>query len=182
MKSVRVLLIAAVAGIVFASVGEAAPRTGFGFNLGVASHNIDGTLTSGMKYYYSSSGLSLGIDYQMAMTETISLSPFLMTSGENGGGDLVSGTTVGHGILGLEGRFWLDRVFIGGHAARYTEVLTNSNGSSTSAAGIGVGLTAGWEDDHGGLFVMTQIDKAKLSYADADNNLTGFRLSIGYRW
>lgn len=177
------------AAIIFcAGTGEAAPRTGFGFHFGLASHSIEGTFkqgqgaASGMSYSYSSSGLSIGIDYQIAVSDAISLSPFLTSSSESVSGDLTSGTTAGHGILGLEGRYWLDRVFIGGHLARYTEVLANPSRSNIGGSGTGFGLATGWEDDHGGLFVMGQVDKATLAYSDSDNDLTGFRLSVGYRW
>lgn len=182
-----VLLLAAIC-LFCASTSEAKPRTGFGFNLGIASHNIDGKFkqgqgaVSGQEFSYSSAGLSIGIDYQIALTETFSLNPFLMSSGERVSGDLADGTSAGHGILGIEGRFWFDRIFIGGHVASYSEALTNPDRDRIGATGAGLGFVAGWEEDHGGLFVMTQVDRAKLHYTDSDNTLTGFRLSVGYRW
>jgi len=180
MKRVMVVLFAAALWIVFVRAGEAAPRTGFGVDVGVASHIMDGTFKQGGNVSYSSLGLSLGIDYQIAVSEKFSINPFLMTSSEQGNGD-VSGS-VGHGIFGLEGRYWFDSIFIGAHVASYSEVLSGSNNDSTSANGTGFGLSAGWEDDHGGLFVMAQLDKTKLAYSDADVNMTGVRMSVGYRW
>jgi hypothetical protein len=186
MKKTLVVLMAVVVGIFCATAGEAAPKTGFGLDFGLASNSMEGTFVSGpgngIQYSYSSSGLSIGIDYQIAVNDQFSINPFLMSSSESVSGDLISGTRAGHGILGLEGRFWMDQVFLGLHVADYSEVLTNPNAVSISGSGTGFGLTAGWEDDHGGLFVMGQIDKASLTYADSDNKLTGFRFSVGHRW
>jgi hypothetical protein len=170
--------------VFFASTAFAEPKNGFGVNAGLASHSMKATFTQGTPgtASYSSSGLSLGIDYQIALSDHFSLNPFLMTSGESASGDVVSGTSAGHGILGLQLRYWLDDLFMGAHLARYTEVLSNSNYGNTSAAGPGIGLVLGWEKHDGGLFVMGQLDSAKVAYADADVKLTGFRLSIGYRW
>jgi hypothetical protein len=187
MKKGWILLLAAIC-LFCTPTSEAEPRTGFGYNLGLASHSISGTVqpgqgaSPGTKYSYRSTGLSLGIDYQIALTETISLNPFLMSSGERVSGDLADGTSAEHGILGIEGRFWLDRIFIGGHIARYSEALKNSSRGNAGAHGPGLGLVAGWEEDRAGLFVMTQVDRAKLHYTGSDNTLTGFRLSVGHRW
>lgn len=170
--------------VFFAGTAFAEPKNGFGVNIGLADHSMKATFTQGPPgtASYSSSGLSLGIDYQIALSHYFSLNPFLMTSGESASGDVVSGTSASHGILGLQLRYWIDDMFIGGHIARYSEVLSNSNYGNTSASGPGVGLVLGWEQHDGGLFFMGQLDSAKLAYDDADVKLTGFRLSVGYRW
>lgn len=174
-----------VAALIAAGNAYAAPKNGFGVNIGASSQSMDGSLKAqygGYDVSYTSSGLSLGADYQIALSDTFSLNPFLMSSSENTSGDLKSGTTVGHGILGLQLRHWLDDFFIGGQIARYTEALVYDGGSTTTGAGTGFGIAAGWEKADGGLFILCQLDKASLAYSDADVNLTGFRLSVGYRW
>lgn len=176
---VTMVMVLVSAGLVFSE-----PKNGFSVNAGLASHNMSGKFVApftGPDLSYSSSGLSLGIDYQFALAKTFSLNPFLMTSGESGSGDLKSDTSVGHGILGLQLRYWLDDFFLGAHFARYSEVLTN-NSASTSATGPGGGLAFGWEKPDGGLYVMAQFDKATVKYEDADVDINGFRLSVGYRW
>ena len=176
-------MVAVVASVVLcASSSFAAPKNGFGFNAGLASHDMQADMKyGGGTLTYSSSGLSLGIDYQIALSDTLSLNPFFMTSGESASGDTASGTSAGHGILGLQLRYWMNDVFIGGHVASYSEVLSDAI-ASTSASGSGFGLVAGWEQPKGGLFVMGQLDKATIAYSDADVDMTGFRLSVGYRW
>jgi len=88
-----------------------------------------------------------------------------------------------HGMIGLELRYWAGDVFFGGHLAHYSESLHNRNTRTTATGtGGGIGLVAGWEDPQGGLFVLGQLDSAKLSYVDADVKLRAIRLSAGYRW
>lgn len=163
---------------------RAEPKNGFGLNGGLASHGSDVTFYpafGGGTAKGTSSGLSIGIDYQFAINPSFSINPFLMSSGESGGGDWASGATLGHGILGLQLRYWVGDAFIGGHVGSYSEVVS-VNGTSTSANGTGVGAVIGWENPTGGLYLMGQIDSAKLDYDDAEVDLTGVRLSVGYRW
>ena len=170
-----------------ASNASASAKSGFGVNLGVASNSMTGTFTDPPRtdYSYSSSGLSLGIDYQFALNEFFSINPFLMSSSEGVSGDLGSGIRAGHGIFGLQARYWINDLFVGAHIASYSEVLSSSSNSretSVSGGGGGIGLVAGWESPVGGLFVMGQVDSAGIKYANSDNKLNGFRLSVGYRW
>jgi len=156
----------------------AEPKNGFGLNAGTASHNRDCGGCTGS----STSGLSLGMDYQFALSDKFSLSPFLMTSSESSSN--VSGVAVGHGILGAQLRYWAGDMFFGGHLGSYSEVLV-SGGTSVSGTGGGSGLVAGWEKPDGGLYVMGQFDSAKVTYSSLGNSdikFTAFRLSVGYRW
>ena len=151
------------------------PQNGFGLNAGLVSHSRDcgGCVGS------STSGLSLGLDYQFALSDKISISPFLMTSSETSSN--VSGTTIGHGILGVQLRYWAGDMFFGGHLGGYSEVIT-SGSVSLSGSGGGAGLVAGWEKPDGGLYVMGQLDSAEISYSGANIPISAFRLSVGYRW
>lgn len=164
-----------------ASAVHAEAKNGFGVDAGVVSNRMTNPVVGS----YQSSGLSLGLDYQIAISPDFSINPFLMTSGENASGAVVPGTTAGHGILGVQLRYWIDDIFIGAHLASYSEVLSNAVGNttvSTTANGGGAGLVMGWEDPKGGMFVMGQLDSAKFQYTGSTSKLSAVRLSIGYRW
>lgn len=189
MKHKTQLLGAALALAMFAGTAQAAPQNGFSVNGGLISSSVNTTVTgglfTGLAYSYSGSGLSLGMDYQIALGQNFSLNPFLMLSGETISG-LGNNITGNHSILGLQARYWFAQgVFVGGHVGSYSETVT-ANGTnvtvSTSASGPGAGLVAGWENPNGGLYFMGQIDSAKLNYTNTDTKMTDVRLSVGYRW
>ena len=103
-----------------------------------------------------------------------------MTSGESSKN--VPRSTVGHGILGAQLRYWAGDMFFGGHVGSYSEVIS-SGGISYSGTGGGAGLVAGWEQPDGGLYVMGQVDSATVKYSGLwDTKFSAFRLSLGYRW
>jgi hypothetical protein len=175
MKIINSLLNTTILFALLTGTAVAEPKNGFSLNAGLASHNRDcGCVAS------STSGLSLGLDYQFALSDNLSISPFLMTSGETNSN--VSGTTVSHGILGVQLRYWAGDMFFGGHLGSYSEVLA-SGGLSLSATGGGAGLVAGWEKPDGGLYVMGQLDSTTVNYSGlSDIKLSAFRLSVGHRW
>lgn len=178
MKLRNMLLNTVVLFALLAGTALAGPQNGFGLNAGLASHSMSDPAGS-----YKSSGLSLGLDYQFAISDNLSISPFLMSSGEST--DMTS-VTAGHGILGVQLRYWAGDTFFGGHLGGYSEVLTASVGSlsvSSSGSGGGAGLVAGWENPDGGLYVMGQLDSATIKYSgSADTKMSAFRFSVGYRW
>jgi len=176
MKIENLLLNTAMLFALLTGTAMAAPKNGFSLNAGLASHNRDCNGCAGS----STSGLSLGLDYQFALSDKLSISPFLMTSGETSSN--VSGTTVGHGILGVQLRYWAGDMFFGGHLGSYSEVITNG-GFSMSGNGGGAGLVAGWENPDGGMYVMGQLDSATVKYSGlSDIKFSALRLSVGYRW
>ncbi len=186
MKYKSHILGAALALALCAGTAHADPKNGFSVNGGLVSSSMNGTFTTGfltgLPVTYTSSGISLGLDYQIALNDNFSLNPFLMTSGE---GTTGLGNNVGanHGILGLQLRYWVGDAFLGAHIGHYSETLNYNNiGISTNASGGGVGLVAGWENPAGGLYVMGQLDSATINYANANTKLGAFRLSVGYRW
>ena len=178
MKTSKLLISSALLFASLAGTAAAEPKNGFGLNAGLASHSMNDPGSS-----YSSAGLSIGVDYQIALSDKLSINPFLMSSGETTN---ASGITAGHGILGVQLRYWVDDMFFGGHLGGYSEVQTASSGSfsvSASGSGGGAGLVAGWEKPDGGLYVMGQLDSATIKYSGfADTKLSAFRLSAGYRW
>ncbi len=148
----------------------AGPKDGFGFNGGLASYDIDNSVDS--------SGISIGVDYQFAVNEQFSISPFLMSSGES---TSISGVSVGHGIFGVQFRYWSNDVFFGGHFGNYSEVRTNG-WFTLSGSGGGSGLVAGWENPETGFYMMGQLDSAIIDYGFAEIDISGFRFSVGKRW
>ncbi len=159
---------------------QAEPKNGFGLNGGLTTQHM--TSPAGN---YQGNGVSIGVDYQIALSDSFSLNPFIMGSGENASGAVTPGTNSSHGILGLQLRYWMDNVFIGGHLGIYDETLSLKTGNvttGTTVSGGGGGLVAGWEKPDGGLFFMGQLDSANLKYQTYTSKLSGFRISIGYRW
>jgi hypothetical protein len=164
-----------------AGTARAEVKSGFGLFGGYVNYNNSTTFKPGYgsgTFTYSSSGVSVGIDYQFAVSDSVSINPFLMSSRESSS---VPGATASHGILGLGVRYWPSDVFVGAHIGNYSEVLTNSSGASSSATGLGAGFMVGWESKNG-LMLLMQTDRATQSYTDSDVVLVAVRLQIGYRW
>ncbi|HKB60147.1 MAG TPA: hypothetical protein VKC56_08905 [Gallionellaceae bacterium] len=188
MKRKLQLLGAVLTLALCAGAADAAPKNGFSVNGGLISSSVTttivgtGTALDGVSYSYNGSGLSVGFDYQFALNDNLTLNPFVMLSGENISG-LGNNITGNHSILGLQLRYWIGDVFIGGHIGGYSETVTNNNYNlSTNASGPGGGLVAGWENPNGGIYMMGQLDSAKLNYGYTDTRLTDVRLSVGDRW
>lgn len=168
------------------STCQAAPQNGFSINGGIAStytaNSQNSPIFSGSLGAYTSDGFSLGMDYQVALNDYLSLNPFLMTSLEPT--LFLTNVYAKHRIIGLQLRYWMGGGFVGGHIGRYSEVLTQTGGTglSTSGSGGGFGLVGGWENPDGGLYVMGQYDSASLDFTGSPAKLWGFRVSVGYRW
>jgi len=198
MRKTILLLSALMVFAMSADKALAEPGNGFSINSGLTSHNMSGTTSpAGAAYSYSSSGLSVGMDYQFALSDNFSISPiFIISVGESlistpQAGTVFSGIqapdSAGHGIFGLQLKYWIDDVFIGGHVGSYAEFLssTNSNTNTTTntiGEGIGKGLVVGWAPSQSKWFLMGQVDSANIDYLNSKVKLTGTRISIGYRW
>lgn len=175
MKIRNLVLVTTLITSLFGGSAMAEPKNGFSLNAGSASHSR--TCNTGCAT--STSGLSLGLDYQFALSNNFSINPFLMSSSESVQG--FSTVTAGHGILGAQLRYWAGDIFIGAHVGSYSEVFASS-GTSLTATGSGSGLVIGWEKPDGGLYVMGQLDKANVTNSGVTVPITGVRLSAGYRW
>ena len=175
--------------MVLSSAAWARPANGFGLAIGSASHDNTGKFTEGslkgLDFDYTTSGLSLALDYQFKLNDAFSLNVFLQSSSETIDSNDLTATDAGHGIVGLQLRLWFDAIFIGGHVGNYTEVLTFEDAlgeeQSISGTGSGYGAVVGLEGD-GGLFLTGQMDFATIQYSDAETDLVGTRIHIGYRW
>ncbi len=165
-----------------AGAAHAEPKSGLGVNAGLVASRMNDPVAGS----YQSSGLSLGLDYQFALSNSLSINPFLMTSVEPASGTAIAaGTHATHDMIGLELRYWIGSAFVGGHLFTQSEVLSITNGNvttSTNANGGGLGLVGGWEDPHSGLYVMGQLDGGRVHYPASTTKVSEFRLSIGYRW
>lgn len=165
------------------------PKNGFGISVGATKNMMNSTYTVGSvanpigsTSTYDSSGVSLGIDYQITYPNHLTLNPFLIVSSETTSLSSQSGDTMGHNILGFQGRYWKGDFFVGVHAALYTETYSISGVSTTSETGSGQGLVIGWEPTNRRWSLMLQGDYAPIKYANQDVNWAGARLSVGYRW
>ena len=177
-------LVALTVMLVPAGSAWADAKSGFGLGGGFASHT--GKDSDGFEY--SSAGLSIVLDYQIALGDSFSINPMLESSGEKVSPKdstvTCSNCTVGHGILALEARVWVNNVFFGVHGGRYTEVRTVTVGplsASITGSGSGGGAVIGYEAD-GGVFVALQGDSANITFDTFTTKLTGVRLHVGYRW
>ena len=157
-----------------------AAKNGFGLFGGLARHTSEVTTYS---TEYTSSGLSIGVDYQFALSDSFSISAFYIFSDESTSGDIISDATASHDILGVQGRFWIDEMFVGAHFGIYSEFLESELAGSADGSGSGFGIIVGWEGDNG-MFFSAQYDSASGLgvFTDSDIDLTGFRLHGGYRW
>ena len=160
----------------------AAPSSGWSFNLGYASHTSDVTEFS---EEYDSSGLSIGGDYQFAINDSLSINLFLMSSIESTSGNVsVKGGGAGHGVFGVQGRFWSDNLYVGAHLGSYSEVLLDlPYNDNVAGQAFGYGFVAGLENKDG-WYAQGQYDIATGvdTWSDTDIDLTALRLSVGYRW
>jgi hypothetical protein len=167
----------------------AAPKQGFGLYGGIANHSSQGKFTEGPldgeSFSIASSGISIGGDYQLPVGDNVSINFLFMSSSEGASSSELDIDAAGHGLLGLEGRYWFGDTFAGVHVGRYSEALVSTKGGSTSStggAGTGFGVSVGWAKPDSGLFVVGQYDSATIAYSDAESKLTGFRAQVGYRW
>lgn len=175
MKPVFGIFVTVVVLVLQTGPALAAPKQGIGVNAGFAYHNM--TPTGGFMAS-TSKGMSLGVDYQLIMSDRWTLNPFVMSSAETSS---ESGVELGHVIIGVQGRYWFNDFFVGGQVGNYSEVRTIFNTTSV-ARGFGAGLVVGWEDPISKVSVTAQIDKTTVKYSNADVAISGFRLNMGYRW
>ena len=98
MKTINMIFSATILFAFATGNAMAEAKNGFSLNAGLVSHNMQDQCPCSS---YDSSGISLGMDYQIAVSDRFSINPFLMTSGE---GTNYSGVTANHGILGVQFR------------------------------------------------------------------------------
>lgn len=159
------------------------PANGFGLFGGIVRYSMAAKpILGGSNYDSSSVGITIGFDYQFSLNDNISINPFVMSSSENTSGDLANVDSAGHGILGVQGRYWIqDQIFIGADIGIYSEGIRIRDDYS-HAGGYGYGLAVGWESKFSGLIASVRYDRATVGYSNVDSDLTGIRLQVGYRW
>ena len=166
-------------------MSAAAPKSGAGLYAGLAGHTSKGRFTrgptAGEGFKIDSAGISVGVDYQFVFRERYSVNLFFLSSAQRAYDNAFEADLAGHGIIGVQGRYWWEGFYIGLQAGRYTEVLTGEDDKTDTGAGYGAGIGAGWKADNG-FFVSGQYDGATLEYDNAKGDLRGLRLHLGYRW
>lgn len=158
---------------VFAQVDE-----GFSIYGGLAGAGIYTTVDS---HWFGNIGLSFGGDYQFKMSEKISLNPFIMSSFE----EFAAITTLTHGILGVEGRYWRENLFYSGrvglHDYQIKETHLFKGEKLISGSGYGVGFGVGWVFKEN-WYLNWQFDRAQFDRSFGKAFLNGVRIQVGYRW
>ena len=171
-------------GLIFATIlllfllgtNAQAIENGFAVWGGVSSLEIENLEIS------SPEGGSVGVDYQIVLSDIFSVNPFFMYTSNNASIKTVFGSfnfTLTTLSLGGEGRFWMgDFFYLALNAAAYNLELTfDEGGSSTSNSGTGFGFGLGIETDSGFL-VKTGFDQVDI---DGDTN-SWARLLVGWRF
>jgi len=165
-----------------ALTAQAAPGSGFGLQFG-SDHAAVRDADSGAEYSTLRVGGSL--DYQWALGSAFSL--LLLLDEAKGQAVIPAQPTLRYFVLdalGLEARLWLGALWVGGQATRC--VLTAAEGATTFHIGGAAScraLTLGLEGQ-GRWFLSLRALRAQRLPVEAGPtvNISGTRLSLGYRW
>lgn len=168
---------------------QARPHEGWSAMGGFASFTSRGEFTEGLldgeTFEISSGGYSIGGDYQLALTDRLSLNPIFMTSGESATSDDLDVAMASHAAIGAQLRYWWGAWFAGGQLSLSSEriELDDDRSDPLSGSGIGIGILGGWQSDEG-WFVVVGTEAYNISYEDpaADTRVGGIRVQGGYRW
>lgn len=161
-------------------------RSGLAVYGGVAVHDSSGEFTEppflGQTFDIDGSGLSLGLDYMFSVNRHFSVHVALQSSSQNADSDVLDVDTMGHGVFGLQARVWFRDFYIGAMGGRYSEVVSgDGSGDLSGGYGNGGSLLFGVETRQGFL-VGAQFDRATVEYSDAEADVDGFRLHVGWRF
>ncbi len=110
----------------------AAPIVGGVFFLGGASHSQSSVTTS---TDYGSAGIGIGGGFQEKISDACSVSGFLLSSFEVVHGSGAAGRDAGHGVLGVQLRFWVGDLFAGAQLGIYSETLLDSSSNPITGTG-----------------------------------------------
>ncbi|HKI97843.1 MAG TPA: hypothetical protein VKB51_05155 [bacterium] len=176
---------AALVALLLVSHVAAASDDGLSVFGGPSSYTSSGTISSGTfsgdSFSIKGSGLSLGVNYQIALDPNLSVNPFLILATESASSSQLVYDHAMHTAYGAQLRYRVDNYFFGGGLGVYSEAVSGGSGGSATGSGIGVNFGGGWQRVDG-LFVSGQIDLANLSYPDGSSHLTGIHVNVGYRW
>jgi hypothetical protein len=172
-----------VTGLAWAASAFAVPRTGVGVMGGFAAHAFEIRPNGGTAISGSSSGTSLGLDFQLAYPRQMSFNLILLTSTESPDGNLGSTySEVDHGALAAQFRYWFDNWFLGAQAGNAYQISSlKAGGSTATGVGLGLGVLGGGELESG-LFFVCQIDAARVTYGNGNGSFEGVRLQVGQRF
>ncbi len=182
-------VVAAMIAILMPIQSFAEPTSGFGIFAGISSTDISADTAE-----LDASGLGVGLDYQIALQENLSLNPFLMLFHEEADSQTATVPFFGtitverefdYQILGLQLRFWPhEQFFVGAQVANHDveETLTftfpgETVSDSASESDVGFGVAAGAQVGEG-LTLTAQYDTVELNGTDFET----LRLLIGWRF
>lgn len=174
MTPIRVIISIASVLILSAGVALAEAEKGWAIIGGYASHQLEDDTGSTL----STSGLSLGVDFQFPLSPQLSINPFYLSSSETP--DSSFWTWASHDVLGAQLRYWIGNLFVGGQTGIYSSYIESDFGS-ISGDGLGFGAIVGHEWEGGG-FASFQYDRASIAYENFTATLAAIRIHGGYRW
>jgi hypothetical protein len=176
----RSVLLVALSAVLCPASTPASPRSGVSVRLGLAGHQTESTLFPRTEEY-KSLGAAFGLDYQWPLTPRFSLNPFFSFTIE-GTGDLPEEPAIHHSLLGLEGRFWFQDVYVGAHVGGMHQQI-DADTYDQDGSGVAFGLALGLETDEGTYYEArfvrgNNLDFWRSNEADVD----GLRLNVGFRF
>jgi len=176
----RAALAAALAAVLCPATALAAPHSGVSVRLGLAGHQTESTLFPGTKEYQSL-GAAFGLDYQWPLNPRFSFNPFVSFTIE-GTGDLPEEPAVHHSLLGLEGRFWFQDVYVGAHVGGMHQKI-DADTYDQDGSGLAFGLALGLETDEGTYYEARFVRGSNLDFwKDTEGDVDGVRLNVGFRF
>lgn len=185
-----------------ASVALAAPKSGLGIWGSLLSSEEAFSVPAAnsftgakLNFTGSASGVGFGADYQIAMGD-LSINPFVeydqqsvsFPSSKVGSG---SWNTATHYYVGVQVRYWIEKLFVGAQLGYFSDDLTGEKQSfgvtDYNGTGQAYGIAGGWEDDNG-LMASLQIDfghtEFKFSGQKKSDTIdtTTYRANVGWRF
>lgn len=189
--SIRRVGIVAMLLLGIATLAHAQPKTGVALLVGAADYANETSLL-GAPFTYDSSGLSFGVDIQLAINETLSAGILVQLSAEEANvfneaplekADVVNQATA------AQIRFWpMEWGYVGAHVGIYSQSIDFKQFNPEDGSGFGYGFGGGIEvpvaerfnfvgavqyDIVPGMDVLTDF---------ADTEMSGTRIQVGMRY
>lgn len=181
MKKSAILPAAAVVLLLAAGAAPtalAAPERGFSFSVATVTQSASTASGTGS---YSSSGSGYGVDYLFPIRPGTTISVFWESSSGNVSGGAEPNTLADYQFYGLQGRYWFESIYMGGHFGWFSETLLPSSAPATRGRGVGFGITVGLETREG-YFVNAQSGTATADHRTGEVRVGSTRLNFGFRW
>ena len=179
----------ALTALLFAGPAWATRDSGLGLYMGGSRT----TMTPSDSPQFDSSGPGLGIDFQFPVGDSFSVNPFFLSFKEDGDAPITDGmgniigstlAKLDNKIAGLQLRYWLDGVFLGAHAGRYSTTISFPDfaGLRQKLSDTGFGAVIGWEGESGFTLVLQYDTVTYDSGGGAEVEFKSLRGLFGYRF